>query len=331
MRGTENELNVKWSESFFIKSIMTGLTFLTAVVNLILAITKFAEGNNIYAIVAIVLSVVFAVLMVVFFSLRTVQKNTGIKSKRDYDKFVAKISNITHDLLHRMRNSIYYIEDAYSNNRFYSVKDFEEYVTLEILQLVEFLASELTKVLDTPVRVCIKCLNYTENNENDINKMKLVTFARSGFRNIHDIMQEHLYPINIDKNTDFLEIVQNSKNSRQRQYFYEKNLKEFDERLHREGKKYENSNDLWSSDYITTIVCPIRLKRQTEKSVNSTVLEYDLIGFLCVDSLDDNAFCNEYSDFCFDLLKGLADILYVYLDRFIDYYNEIKGELEDYA
>ena len=78
-------------------------------------------------------------------------------------------------------------------------------------------------------------------------------------------------------------------------------------------------------------MCPIRLKRQTEKSVNSTVLEYDLIGFLCVDSLDDNAFCNEYSDFCFDLLKGLADILYVYLDRFIDYYNEIKGELEDYA
>lgn len=67
MRGTENELNVKWSESFFIKSIMTGLTFLTAVVNLILAIMKFAEGNNIYAIVAIVLSVVFAVLMVVFF------------------------------------------------------------------------------------------------------------------------------------------------------------------------------------------------------------------------------------------------------------------------
>ena len=63
-------------------------------------------------------------------------------------------------------------------------------------------------------------------------------------------------------------------------------------RIRKEGKKYENTNQSWATDYITTIVCPIRLKRESE-SFDKAVLYYDLIGFLCVDSLDENAFDNE--------------------------------------
>lgn len=219
------------------------------------------------------------------------------------------------------------MEDAYNYKRFNSVNDFEQYVTLEILQLVDSLANELSKVLGSDIRACIKCLKYTALNEEDILKMNLVTFARSGLQNIDETMQEHLQPINIEENTDFSEIVKSSNNSRQRQYFYEKNLKKFDEKLRSKGEKYRNTNLSWESDYLTTIVCPIRLRRRTSDTDDS-VLKYDLIGFLCVDSMDEEAFCNEYSDFCFDLLKGIADILYVYLDRFIEYYNDIKREVE---
>lgn len=321
---------VNWSESYFIKSLMAGITMLTAFINLILAITKLVEGKNIIAIIAMVGCVVFFVLSIVLLSLRAVQRSAGIKTEEDYEDFVRTISSVTHNLLHRIRNSIYYMEDKYDKQQYTTERDFEQYITLEILQLVDLLANELTKILKKDVRVCIKCLKYTNLNEDEIDKMNLVTFARSGLKNIDEIMQEHLQPISIEENTDFLEIVQSAENSRQRQYFYEKNLKQYAEKLRKEGKVYKNSNSSWENDYITTIVCPIRLKRATEQD-NNLKLECDLIGFLCVDSLDEEAFCNQYSDFCFDLLKGVADIMYVYLDKFIEYYSIIKGELNQNA
>lgn len=329
MDNSMNDIkNQKWAETFFTKSLLAGITFLTAIVNLIVAINKLVEGESFIAIVATAGFVIFSVIFVIAFSLRTVQLNSGVKSKKDYDIFVTKISTVTHDLLHRLRNSIYYMEDAYNNNKFDNERDFEQYVTQEILQLVDFLAIELTKVLGTETRACIKCLNYTTSDEDDADKMNLITFARSGQKNINEIMQEHRKPIiQVEKNTDFLEILQSGKNKRQRQYFYEKNLKQFDENLRKVGSYYKNSNEVWDKDYITTIVCPIRLQRK-EETLEDSALIYDLIGFLCVDSLDENAFVNEYSDFCFDLLKGLSDILYVYLDNFIEYYSDIKGEVE---
>lgn len=327
---TEDKLNQTWTESLFTKTLLAGVTLITAALNLIIAIINLLQGKNIIVIISTVGCIIFLMVSIILFSLRTVQKNSGIKSKRDYENFVTKISGLTHNLLHRVRNSIYYMEDAYNNKQFETARDFEQYVTLEILQLVDSLAIELSKIIGSDIRACIKCLKYTALNEEDINKMNLVTFARSGLKNIDEIMQEHLQPISIEENTDFSDIVQYSENSRQRQYFYEKNLKDFDEKLKKEGKQYKNSNIAWVNDYITTIVCPIRLRRRTSNS-EEAMLKYDLIGFLCVDSLNEEAFCNEYSDFCFDLLKGMADILYVYLDRFIEYYSDIKEEIENHA
>lgn len=316
--------NIMWSESLFIKSIMAGFTLLTSIVNLIIAITKLIEGQNIIAIIATIGFIIFCLISIISFSLVTVQRNAGIKNKKDYENFIFKISNITHDMLHKVRNSIYHMEDLYDHID--NVKDFEQYVTQEVLQMIDFLAIELSNITGSNIRASIKCIDYTNVHEEDINKMNVVTFARSGQKDIVEIIQEHRKPISIEKNTDFLEIVKNSQNERQRQYFYEKNLKEYDKKLQAEGKRYENTNQLWENDYITTIVCPIRLKRQSE-TIEDTKVYYDLIGFLCVDSLDENAFDNEYSDFCFDLLKGLSDILFVYLDKFIDYYNDIKREV----
>ena len=320
-----NDNNQKWEESFFIKSVIAGFTLLTPLMNLIIAIANLINGKNVITIFAIIGFVVFCAISIIAFSLRNVQRNSGIKSQKDYDAFISKTSNITHNILHKLRNSIYYVENMYDITDV--PYDFELKVTQEVLQLIDSLARELSNIIGCKIRACIKCIDYTDLNEEDITKMNLVTFARSGQDNIIEVMQEHRNPISISKNTDFLEIIQSSKNKRQRQYFYEKNLKEFDKKLRQEGKKYENTNQSWDSDYITTIVCPIRLKRKADV-INDSILYYDLIGFLCVDSLDENAFDNEYSNFCFDLLKGLSDILYVYLDKLIEYYNEIKREAE---
>lgn len=325
---SNNKKNNEWSESFFTKTLLALLTLMTAVLNMVIAAIKLIEGQSLWAILAILGFICFAVVSVVFFSLRNVQKNYGIRTKQDYELFINKISNVTHNLLHRVRNSIYYMEEAYENKQFEAVEDFEQYVTIEFLQLMDSLANSLSNILGTDIRACIKCLKYTATNEEDIKKMNLVTFARSGLKNIDEIMQEHAQPIPIEENSDFSDIVDKQNNNRQRQYFYEKNLREYDRRLREQGRKYKNSNESWESDYITTIVCPIRLKTRAG-SLNSAMLKYDLIGFLCVDSLDENAFCGECSDFCLDLLKGMADIMYVYLARFNEFYYSIKGEIEN--
>lgn len=101
-------------------------------------------------------------------------------------------------------------------------------------------------------------------------------------------------------------------------------MKEFDAGLKANGDSYKNSNLKWEKDYITTSICLIRL--QSNAGAEDRNLTYRLIGFLCIDSLDVEAFDNIYSDFCFDLFKGLADILYVFLDKFITYYNQILEE-----
>lgn len=321
-REKTNDQN--WSESFLIKSILAGITLLTSIVNLIIAITNLLNGQSLPAIIAFCFTVIFLGISIIAFSLRSVQKSNGIKTQKDYYEFVEKISGATHNILHRIRNSIYYMEKAYNTSSYVNAKEFEQDITQNVMQLLDCTADTFKNILGVDVRVCIKCLDYTKADEDDPSKMNMITFARSGYQNIFDIMKEHKSPIKIKDNTDFSEIVQSANNKRQRQYFYEKNLKEFDAKLKEKGDSYKNSNLMWEKDYITTIVCPIRL--QLNAGDENGNLTYRLIGFLCIDSLDVEAFDNIYSDFCFDLFKGLADILYVFLDKFITYYNQILEE-----
>lgn len=313
--------NQSWLESLWIKSLLAGMTFFTSALNLIVAITNLLSGKPLIAIIAFLGVVFFITISIIVFSLRSVQKNNGIKTQRDYDEFIGKVSKSTHDILHRIRNNIYYIEMTYKNNPNITAQEFEQNITQYIMSLLDCMADIYKKILGTDVRICIKCLDYTGVDEDNPSKMNIITFARSGYQDIFNVMKEHRIPIKIEDNTDFSEIVQSANNKRQRQYFYEKNLKDFNDKLNEQGRKYKNSNEMWENDYITTIVCPIRLRLNPSDDLNA--LTYRLIGFLCIDSLDENAFDNIYSDFCFDLLKGVSDILYVFLDQFIIFYNKL--------
>lgn len=312
---------ISWEQSYFIKLLIAGITFLTAVANMSVAIMKLTEGKSDIAVIFIIFTVLFAIILVVAISLCKVQRNSGIKTKRDYSSFKSRISQRSHELLHKLRDIICHMEDLYKFQKPQSKESFEELVTQDSLRFVDLLSKELTEITGCKVRACIKCIDYCNSisNNQDIN---IITFARSGKTNIVETIQEHKKSIKVSENTDFAEIVENGQNSRQRQFFYERNLIFYDMKLQDEGKKYRNTNPNWKKDYITTIVCPIRSKRKT-KTEKGHIVEYDLKGFLCVDSLDENAFANEYSDFCFDLLEGLADILYVFFNYYVSYYNSI--------
>lgn len=326
-KNEKSKNNQNWAESYVIKAIIALLSLLTAVANLVVAVMKIIEGKTDYAIWSIIAFFVFICMSILGFSLWNVQRNYGIKTNEDYENLICKVSNITHNILHRIRDGMNYMENICFTTQVSDVNEFERLITQEVMQILDIIAEELTELLGTKVRVCIKCFDYSKENFEleEIENKVLITFARSGHRQINEVLQEHKKAINIEKNTDFLEIVNNANNGRQRQFFYEKNLLTYEKELKASGKIYENSNPFWDKDYITTIVCPIRQAIYDKKNNNSS-LQYNLKGFLCVDSLDEQAFDNIYADFSLDLIKGIADILYVFLNDFMLYYLLIKME-----
>lgn len=311
-----NDVEKNWEQSYFIKVLIANFSFFTTVVNFFTAVVNLVKGQSDIAVMFIVGAVICGIILVISSALVKVQQNSGIKTKKDYDNLKNRISSRNHKLLHNLRNAICQMDDAIKLSP--SKDSFEETVTRDSLSFVDKLSEELTEITGYKIRACIKIVNYFDYvSQSD--KVKILTFARSGnTTNIREAMDEHHKLINISDNTDFSEIVENSGNGRQRQFFYEKNLRSYNNKLMQEGKSYKNSNTAWENDYITTIVCPIRARRKSDDNI------YDLRGFLCVDSLSEDAFDNEYSDFCLDLLKGLSDILYVYFDKFISYYRSIK-------
>lgn len=113
-------------------------------------------------------------------------------------------------------------------------------------------------------------------------------------------------------------------------YFYQKDLKKYDKKLQKEsdGKEwYKNSDIHWRKRYNTTIVMPMRYL----KSSNEIEAIYDIVGFLCVDAKKSGSFENKNFNFTIEFLKGIADILYSYLNSCVTYYKnlDIREEHEN--
>ena len=99
----------------------------------------------------------------------------------------------------------------------------------------------------------------------------------------------------INQNTDFKSIIQNTK--RGNRYFASNSLSDIDESL------YRNSTDGWKNKYNSVLVCPIEYKNDNG---------YDVIGFLCVDSLQaelKNQNLINYVGTSADLLYGMVKTL----------------------
>jgi hypothetical protein len=120
-------------------------------------------------------------------------------------------------------------------------------------------------------------------------------------------------------NTDFLQIMKDDKS-----YFWSRDLTKTDQKLRElEQGCYSNSTPIWSQFYNSTIVVPIRIKRSIYPYDPSNE-RYLLLGFLCADSLSTSAFPNQHASYYVDIIKGVADALFPYLDRVFHYLGEIK-------
>ena len=250
------------------------------------SISDMSLTNKTMIVIAIVLcgmGIIFSIIMIIENRQRTVDQKTR--------KITEGFRRICQDFKDEIFNVDY--------NNFDTKKSYYKEVTVCSKVIVDRVAYVLAKVLGCDVRVCIK---YFENKYTDIKDMELITLCRST-SSVHESIHEQKMKIKVIDNTDFEYII-----SEKTDHFSCCNLLDF--------KGYKNSTEGWGKNYICTIVYPIRVLVLDERNKPDY---YDLLGFLCVDTKNKKALNNEFGVMCVDFVASIADLLYIFFNRCIEY------------
>ena len=243
-----------------------------------------------------------------------------VKRSRKNDKMeeVKKYSKGFHEIAHLIRDCHKDLVDTIADGTYRKPFHFRKYITEQLMRMMDALATNLSTATGYKVRACVKAFYFTINREIDKNDLQLITLARSEQSNVKNMISEHYTTISVTENTDF-------------EYIFNIDEGYVEERAHffiaddlSKVEDYKNSNVKWNKTYATTIVMPIRCLINPKED-EKTEPYFDILGFLCVDSKKKNLFALENRGFVLEYLKGVADMLYVYLDECV-LYHQFLGE-----
>lgn len=246
---------------------------------------------------------------------------------------ISKIRKIANNRLHNFSECFHKLTDLVRDEFFQLKKmvDKKELTMSFLLQAlqkttqksVDWLALSLTSSTGYQISATIKYFDNGSIQSSEItNEMKVITLCRSSNQAKARISKDK--PSKIIDNTDFYELVQNSK-----PHFAATDLKKHSQK-HKEinGEPYKNSNLVWNDYYLSTIVVPIRIQR---RHIDPKFDDdgYDIVGFLCVDSNSRSAFRDSDIDAYINFVKAFADCLYKYFDRFLYYQGILLKEKKE--
>lgn len=302
--------------------IINGITILSGISSIVVPVAGFViarnTGNKITSL-AIVTITMFIIISILFVRMKKYRQIALKRMSVTSDKF--------HRLTHESRNVFFDIMHSHKKN----VLTENELISVHknyIENILDDLCEVMNSFTEKKICACVKLFSYTEDEEIiDENESKLITFCRS--RN-SDTDRENYERNNsgeifLKDNTDFRYIVDVNKS---KDYFYKGDLIKYDNELKRNNDRYRNSNENWINYYKGTIVVPIRIefKRLYHQRREDS---YHLIGFLCVDSMDTDAFKDEQENYNVNVLKAYADMIYILLSQYKHYLKtlRIKGEV----
>ena len=189
--------------------------------------------------------------------------------------------------------------------------------------ILDFLCYIMNSFTEKEISACIKLIAYPDADDEviDINNAELVTFCRSTNSQDRGTTDKDTV-IRLKEKTYFLEIL--DKNNK-KDYFYQGNLLLYDESARKIGRTYHNSNEKWQEYYIGTLVVPIRIefKLLYHQKKNDA---YHIIGFLCIDSLDPDAFTSRQERYNVDVVRSFADAIYILLSQYRHYLAKFEKE-----
>ena len=307
---------IVWEFIKYFIAIINTIAAMASIVGLIISVvTKEKKAIVFYASAGII---IISVLLTIFVVIKS-GKNDKMKEANKYAKGF-------HEILHLIRDCYGDLMEVIEDETYKRPMPFRKYITEKVMKMMDLLSRNLSEATGYKVRACIKTFDFIRDGEMDKNKMKLITLARSGQSNVNNMISEHYNPIPLNENTDF-------------EYIFNINEGYVEERVHffivddlvkySQKEEYKNSNKKWKKSYTTTIVMPIRYLRNPSEDEEEAVPQYDIIGCLCIDSKKKNLFAIEKRGFVIEYLKGIADILYVYLNECILYHDYLKEGIID--
>lgn len=307
---------IVWEFIKYFIAIINTIAAMASIVGLIISVvTKEKMAIVFYASAGII---IISVLLTIFVVIKS-GKNDKMKEANKYAKGF-------HEILHLIRDCYGDLMEVIEDETYKRPMPFRKYITEKVMKMMDLLSRNLSEATGYKVRACIKTFDFIRDGEMDKNKMKLITLARSGQSNVNNMISEHYNPIPLNENTDF-------------EYIFNINEGYVEERVHffivndlvkySQKEEYKNSNKKWKKSYTTTIVMPIRYLRNPSEDEEEAVPQYDIIGCLCIDSKKKNLFAIENRGFVIEYLKGIADILYVYLNECILYHDYLKEGIID--
>lgn len=177
-------------------------------------------------------------------------------------------------------------------------------------EFVTLIAELLTSLSGKQVNVCIKAIvnpRQIVKGADDWKNILVYTLCRSPKSKPRPTKTPKQVPIS--ENTDFLQIMENKFD-----LVAIPDLKKYDRDLKKVGvtEGYMNSTNNWYDFYNTTIVAPIRIE---EARLGSSNAGYDLLGFLCADSLSTRAFPPKNISIYAQLMLSFGDDLYHYFNQ----------------
>lgn len=310
-----------------LSAIVTIVTAVVAIIKATIVVNRLEDGTYIvsYNKVLAFICVIICLLLIV----------CVIKIKK-YGKILRSLrtefSENYYGFLHDFRNSYFDILKEYKIGNYKNISDGVGKLTddtKEFLQIgLDYLCQILQKSTGEKVCACIKLIeNMGVATGIDKEKATVITFCRSKntdkTRKANDGV--HKKSIKIKENTDFYDILdEESENTNS--YFYQGNLPQYDKDLRKAGKKYRNTTEDYEKYYKGTIVVPIRVNKSHLYYVSENS-GYDIVGFLCVDSLSTNAFRNaEFDkDNNTNIVKSFAAEIYIILNKYNLYLQRIHG------
>lgn len=274
------------------------------------------------------LSIVLILLMVRYYLL----KFRTVKNYR-------QVSERYYRLLHDFRNDINQLELYYKDIECGKKWDMDLFTVM----VSQFLINGLDNLCETlqilsgggkKICGCVKYLYTNETGKISYYNALVKTFVRSSNTDSNRIVLDEKNinkPIKVSENTDFRTIINGDQNCNN-DVFYKQNLIKYDKQLNKADPNahYDNTTEHYEQYYIATIVAPIRVanKRLFYKKENT---DYDLLGFLCVDTLDGNLFTRRQRETFTYLVKAYASVFYnimskyqYYMIKFAEYEKTLK-------
>lgn len=195
---------------------------------------------------------------------------------------------------------------------------------------LDYLCEILESITGKEIHGCIKLIENLHEQADGIDpKVATVkTFCRSKNTQPQRVSNDQVdnKSIKICDNTDFYDIL-DPDNTSCNSCFYCSNLKELEKQLKKSGKRYKNTTLDWEDYYRSTIVAPIRVANK-RLFFNQLTEGYNVVGFLCVDSMSTEAFRNtafEKENYSY-IVKSFAAEIYIILNMYSYYLVQIKKE-----